>query len=353
MTVVSGLVEQVIAYLDELERDLSKLPNYFPEHLRAPERKAASFHHIRQTVNIVEDRKIFETWAEDRIRGLHDPERREGRFAYRYEPHRAAVDSSKIKTSTPGDLAESANEWETDFDLEPMPFLPMEWDEHTAEEQHRAVILADPGMGKSWLLRHEAIRVARQSRESLMKHEKSLDEITLPLFHNLTDLSRSDEPIEDILLRRVGLRKSTAFTRFVRQKLVSDRCLILLDALDEVREGKKALQVGSLGGTPQGIFQQGRAVTPALFALGHGKPRQDHQRHGTTPRTFHNIAWRVFADTLIIKKADSDSNPSRPASAMRLNANRIICWIIYRMQIYWTEPHRVSGFQMRPLQYAV
>ena len=42
--------------------------------------------------------------------------------------------------------------------------MPLTWNASTAESEEfrRAVVLGDPGFGKTWLLRHEARRLALQ-----------------------------------------------------------------------------------------------------------------------------------------------------------------------------------------------
>lgn len=43
---------------------------------------------------------------------------------------------------------------------------PVSWDEHAGERFKRAIILGDPGSGKTWLLRYEARRLARHAHSN-------------------------------------------------------------------------------------------------------------------------------------------------------------------------------------------
>src|SRR5262245_25028693 len=77
-------------------------------------------------------------------------------------------------------------EWrERQQTLEP----PMDWEKAVAEYP-RAVILGGPGFGKSWLLRYEARRLARQSLTQL-DAGATLDQIQLPILTRLADVARA------------------------------------------------------------------------------------------------------------------------------------------------------------------
>src|SRR5690606_31916238 len=70
--------------------------------------------------------------------------------------------------------------------------------------------------------------------EGLSQHTIGLDELVLPIFARLSDVNRTDEPFVDELVRYVQQGRSLRFAAFVRGKLASSRCTILLDAWDEV-----------------------------------------------------------------------------------------------------------------------
>jgi HEAT repeat protein len=116
----------------------------------------------------------------------------------------------------------------------------VDWEEARKEHQ-RIMVLADPGMGKSTLLRMEALSNAQEEREKLSKREKNVkeavDEVVFPLFLRLSDLNETEKEIIDaipILIRRDYPGTSGAIAHLLEKKLADGKCLLLLDALDEV-----------------------------------------------------------------------------------------------------------------------
>jgi len=122
----------------------------------------------------------------------------------------------------------------------------VDWEK--AREQHRKImVLADPGMGKSTLLRIEAMSNARRERQKLLEREKTVDEVVFPLFLRLSDLNELSTEIIDaipILIQRNYPRTSSAIAHLLQKKLKGGKCLLLLDALDEVP--KKGTDRGDL-----------------------------------------------------------------------------------------------------------
>jgi hypothetical protein len=201
----------VIGYLDALADRAAQLPTYFPPNLR--QAVGNPFDAIRQMVQVVEDRSGWDQWrAEERERaraaGIADD-----RLAY--APGRAR----------PEDREEGGRR---DDRPAPPPLVP--WDEQAAARFPRAVILGDPGFGKTWLLRYEARRLARDAARALRPGAGGLDQVTLPLFARLSDLNRSDGPLEDAL----APGQSESFRRFACQRLEAGDAVVLLDAWDEV-----------------------------------------------------------------------------------------------------------------------
>ncbi len=207
-------VEEVLRYLDDLAGKAAHLPTYFPSHLRQAEAGRSPFDAIRQMVQVVTDRSAWDRWrAEERERtraaGLED-----NRLAY--APGRARPE----ERLDPKD----------DRDTRPAPPPPVPWDEHAAARFPRAVILGDPGFGKTWLLRYEARRLAHDGARVLRDRAGGLDALALPLWARLSDLNRTDDPLEEVL----ATGQSEAFRRFVHQRLEAGQAVVLLDAWDEV-----------------------------------------------------------------------------------------------------------------------
>ena len=66
----------------------------------------------------------------------------------------------------------------------------LDWDATLRTTLHRAVIVGDPGMGKSWLLRYEAIRLADAAFAELAGHGDP-SRLTLPIRLPLAELSKT------------------------------------------------------------------------------------------------------------------------------------------------------------------
>lgn len=216
----SQLAEEVLAYLHALAERMAELPAYYPKHLRETATGRTPFDHIRQVVQVVEDRSAFERWlAEERERtraaGLD--------FEHlAYQPARARPE-----------LGED-DEADRQHRDRPEPPPPVAWDEHAGRRFKRAVILGDPGFGKTWLLRYEARRLAHEAIQALEEQTKPVDEIVLPIFARLSDLSHGKEPLQQTLVKLACAGRSRSFAEFIRGRLKTDRCVILLDAWDEV-----------------------------------------------------------------------------------------------------------------------
>jgi HEAT repeat protein len=216
----SQLAEEALAYLDGLAERTAELPKYYPERLRAAEAGNTPFDDIRQVVQVVEDRAVFERYLAEVGERMRAAGQDFDRIAYK--PKRSLMEEE-----------ESDERDRTDRDR-PAPPPPFQWDENAGSRFKRAVILGDPGFGKTWLLRYEARRLARAAVEQLRNRLCDLDQITLPIFIRLSELNQSDNPIEDALVEAVSAGRSAAFRNFVCEKLATECCVVLLDAWDEV-----------------------------------------------------------------------------------------------------------------------
>ena len=114
------------------------------------------------------------------------------------------------------------------------------------------MILADPGMGKSTLLRMEAGKLAREEKKNLSGVDsKNLGEkdiatiiasIQIPLYLRLSDLAEESGNIADIILKFIKRDYPSSAEKIeflLREKLEKGQCLLLLDALDEVSSKKR------------------------------------------------------------------------------------------------------------------
>ncbi|MEN6441239.1 MAG: HEAT repeat domain-containing protein [Syntrophobacter sp.] len=109
------------------------------------------------------------------------------------------------------------------------------WEEARSEHQ-KIMVLADPGMGKSTVLKMEASRRAKAEKEKLKDSSIAPAEVVFPLFLQLFDLAHTEDELIDaipkVLVREY--RQVSAIQDRLRDSLASGRCLLLLDALDEV-----------------------------------------------------------------------------------------------------------------------
>lgn len=107
------------------------------------------------------------------------------------------------------------------------------------------IVLADPGMGKSTLLKMEAFSQARQERQKLGEFQ-AIDRVVFLLFLRRSELQEiKAEIIEAIpqLIQRDYRKHWREIEPFLRKKLELGQCLLLLDALDEVpKEARNCLR---------------------------------------------------------------------------------------------------------------
>jgi HEAT repeat protein len=104
------------------------------------------------------------------------------------------------------------------------------------QQYTRLVVLGDPGMGKTTLLRMEAARLAHEQRQKLETGEVTVDEIIVPLLLRLPELARFDSEIFDavlVLIRRDYPNIPESVHLLLAEKLRGGKCVLLLDGLDE------------------------------------------------------------------------------------------------------------------------
>ncbi|MBW4659746.1 MAG: HEAT repeat domain-containing protein [Drouetiella hepatica Uher 2000/2452] len=127
----------------------------------------------------------------------------------------------------------------------------VDWQE-ARRQQSRIVVLADPGMGKSTLLRMEVGATVQQAYQAL-ETDRPLKDMTLPLFIRLSTLADEIAAMstEEAILKIIQERHSNLLKHhadaevvvflngFLKEQLLSGKVLLLLDALDEVPDGKR------------------------------------------------------------------------------------------------------------------
>jgi HEAT repeat protein len=212
----SQIANEVLAYLDEVATLAGEVPAYYPAHLRSLERGVAAFDEMRQIVKVVEDRKEFDNWRAEEM----ERRRRSGLVPERlaYVPHSGEPeDEERGGGRTPNGI----------------PHMIV-WDEHAGARFRRAVLLGDPGFGKTWLLRYEARRLARYADQQLREHSATVEDIVLPVYVRLSGLNRTSGTMEEAVVKLVGEKRSERFTWLARSKIGAEGAVLLLDGWDEV-----------------------------------------------------------------------------------------------------------------------
>ena len=124
----------------------------------------------------------------------------------------------------------------------------MAWEE-AKKVSPRIIVLADPGMGKSTLLRREASLLAQQERQQLLYSQKTVEAVRFPVILQLSDLAASKGEVIDTipeLIRRDYPDTAPAILPLLQAKLATEDCLLLLDAFDEVPAEQRPGVVGKL-----------------------------------------------------------------------------------------------------------
>ncbi|UIE38585.1 HEAT repeat domain-containing protein [Leptodesmis sichuanensis] len=119
------------------------------------------------------------------------------------------------------------------------------WQE-VKQQYQRLMVLADAGMGKSTLLQMEALTTAQQERQRLEANTLTVDDVIFPLFFRLSDLVKASEAgstkLIEVILQLLELdyeQTLPPIKALLEKKLKSGKCVLLLDALDEVPREKR------------------------------------------------------------------------------------------------------------------
>jgi HEAT repeat protein len=165
-----------------------------------------------------------------------------------YIPVQVTQESGKRSPTTGlGRYAETSEDFKrvyayNRYDDEEQSKLNQEWLD-VRQKHTRLVILADPGMGKSTLLRQEAGMTARDELDKL-KAGATTDEIVFPLRLRLSDLAKKNTGgLLDIipgLVKEAYPKVGKEVLPLLQRKLEQGQCLLLLDAWDEVPTGERS-----------------------------------------------------------------------------------------------------------------
>lgn len=225
--------EDIKNYLDRFAERLAALPEYYPK-------DKFSFDQIRQRVKISRERLLY---GQEQVVS-RETARRSGFFEDDEEMRQKHLELAYQRRG-----AEM-------YELEEGPATREEtlvdW-EDTRHHFDRAIILGDPGFGKSWLLRYEGRCLAREQLLRFQEGPVDEEDICLPIHTRLGTLAETLEEKDPDLLKAILLvvqREYDIPDRFVlwmRRIIPTAQCVLLLDALDEVDEDKKQRLIDALG----------------------------------------------------------------------------------------------------------
>lgn len=223
----TALSQQIRTYLQVVRERLGRLPQaWYPSN--------ADFSQVRVRVQVRRGRRAYSE-AEERER---ERLRREGI---------EVKEEGKSPYSMRGILEKREQE---------AAARPLDWDSQVRKRIQRGAILGDPGFGKTWLLKYEGWHVAGESLNELEVRPLNTEAINLPIYvplanlaNTLAELKDKQEAaartlqLEDALIAWLkdehqisdGLEEWIRPTKQQEKGLLNaERCLLLLDGLDEV-----------------------------------------------------------------------------------------------------------------------
>jgi HEAT repeat protein len=159
---------------------------------------------------------------------------------------------------------------------------PIDWEGVRATP--RVVVLGDPGFGKSWLLKAEALRAAEAATARLLAADTDLDSLEVPVLLSLALVAehiQSGVTPDAVLLAALQSRYLLPggwpyeFREWMRQYLLRAGCVLLFDGLDEVPASSR----GPLGGLLESIAEtsSARVVVTSRIA-GYSSPPFPHAK---------------------------------------------------------------------------
>lgn len=225
LDVRSRLHGEIVEYLEAVKRLAERLPRHFPEGLRH-----AGFTSIRQQVRVL-----------PRPKELSEEERQ------------------RLKQSMQAAALLSERSWL--LNGESQAGQVVDWKQASADRR-RILLIADAGLGKTWLLRGEAHDVAVRELAGLEGNLTPLTEVRLPVFVRLQRLSQKfekasgNESAIEILLReaadsferaaKAGLirrpRLTPSFCKWAERAVREGRANLLCDGWDEVVKRSRAFE---------------------------------------------------------------------------------------------------------------
>lgn len=236
----SGLLGEVLAYLDALVAEANRVPPYYP--------RDARMDRVRVRVRVSSERQRFDrALAEERERnrllGMADEEAFTA-YKHRHDPDNPRADEREERRDQPR-------------------VEILDWDAQVHDKVRLGVVVGDPGLGKTWLMKWEAARHAEVARTSL-RQTGDLSAVTIPIYRRLADVAAALHTLEkrrehgqddlptlpDAVIESLRTWQRTArdagpshalseqTLAFLRGRLGEEKALLLLDAFDEVSDAR-------------------------------------------------------------------------------------------------------------------
>ncbi len=206
-------------------------PELSPEELRS-----ATLTFLQDIENKFKETRLFHTKQPIMLQDQYVP------IQVTLEPHRRDVETLRGYWETEEELKRAyALKGGEEKAEEELKRQQMDWSE--AKQKHqRLMVLADPGMGKSTLLRMEGGTTAEREGQRLERDSTAMVATVLPLFLRLSELAKDAGDLVEAIPRLIGRdypRTAPVILPLLTEKLKAGQCLLLLDALDEVPKNKR------------------------------------------------------------------------------------------------------------------
>jgi predicted NACHT family NTPase len=239
--VPTDLLRELLSYLDGLVAEANRLPSYYPPGVR--------MERVRVRVRVSSERQKFNrALAEERERL-----RREG-IADSEEAFRVY--------SRPTNHGDSSYDAERGRRKEPSRVQVLDWDRDVRDKLRRGILVGDPGMGKTWLLKWEAGRCAAKAARRL-RETGDLTGVILPVYCRVSEMAATlDTPeasrtavetssLANAVIEALKLTTSNNLSdelgKLLDERLGAEHGLLLLDAFDEVPDSQRPRLLRALG----------------------------------------------------------------------------------------------------------
>ena len=222
-------MEDLSVYLNNLAKLASELPKYYGDFCKN-QNATPQFDQIRQRVQVIQERLEYQQYLRDGKAAIREEMRAAGHKDHQIENRLYWGDDVYAPQRSRPEMTER-DELQSQKIIKPPP--PVDWDE-AANKFNRAIILGDPGFGKTWLLKYEARRRVERLKNKIKERNWNykLDEFLLPIYVRFYDLcegrgsKKKKNSLKSSLLNHWSLTDSSSgvFNEWVKSKLNKQQC---------------------------------------------------------------------------------------------------------------------------------